>query len=169
MITVIVPGLAESRPSVLQDDSVHVSLKRQPDVWFEGRVIKLRQTQLGLKFDRSFQYNPGDLCDVRFTITRIPLRRMHQALDIPFFPGRVLFPEESHLIGQSPPDDEDIAEIKVINPLLATNRPQMEAIAAILAQRAGAPPFVVFGPYVAALDLVVVSKLELTYQSSSNL
>ncbi|KAG8853757.1 hypothetical protein FRB96_008012 [Tulasnella sp. 330] len=145
-ISIVVPGLSESRPSVLQDDAVNVCLQRQPDVWFEGRVIKLHQTQLGLKFNKSFQYNPGDLCDVRFTITRIPLRRMHQALDIPFFPGRVLFPDESHLTGQSPPDDEDIAEIEVINPLLATNRPQMEAIAAILAQRAGTPPFVVFGP-----------------------
>ncbi|KAG9024568.1 hypothetical protein FRB95_011351 [Tulasnella sp. JGI-2019a] len=111
-----------------------------------GRVIKLHQTQLGLKFDHSFSYTPGELCDVRFTVTRIPIRRMHEALDIPFFPDRVLFPGEAHLKGQCLPDDEDIAEIEVFNPLLVTNRPQMDAIVAILAQQQGSPPFIVFGP-----------------------
>ncbi|KAG8986627.1 hypothetical protein FRB94_002634 [Tulasnella sp. JGI-2019a] len=141
-----VPGLAESRPSVLEGDVVLVSCKRNPDVWFEGRVINLRQTQLGLGFDKSFTYNPGDLCDVRFTLNRIPLRRMHLALDIPFYPDRVLFPNESHLTARSPPDDLDIAKIEVFNPLLEENRPQMEAIAAILAQQEGSLPFIVFGP-----------------------
>ncbi|KAG9019867.1 hypothetical protein FRB95_005495, partial [Tulasnella sp. JGI-2019a] len=146
LLLVDVPGLAESRPSVLEDDAVHVSCKRNPDVWFEGRVVKLHQTRLGLIFDETFTYTPGDLCDVRFTINRIPLRRMHLALDIPFHPDRVLFPNESHLTVRSPPDDQDIAKIEVFNSSLEGNQPQMEAVAAILAQPKGSPPFIVFGP-----------------------
>ncbi|KAG9001258.1 hypothetical protein FRB93_012185 [Tulasnella sp. JGI-2019a] len=68
---------------------------------------------------------------------------MHLALDVPFSPTRVLFPNESHL---KAPNDQNIAEMKPFNSSLKRNRPQMEAIAAILAQRAGFPPFIIFGP-----------------------
>ncbi|KAG9002612.1 hypothetical protein FRB94_003760 [Tulasnella sp. JGI-2019a] len=142
-----VPGLAEKRPSILQDDAVHVCSQRQPDKWFEGRVLLLKQREVGLVFHGSFHCNAGDKFDARFTVNRIPMRRMHEALDVPFFPNRVLFPTLRHVIGRrTPPNDHELTQIETRNPLIATNRPQLEAVAAILEMKPAGPPFVIYGP-----------------------
>lgn len=143
-----VPGLAEKRPSVLVGDSVHVRIQRCPDQWFQGRVFVLRELEVGMRFHHAFNIRPGDLCEARFSVNRIPLRRMHQALDCPFFPDRVLFPNASHLVGLQRPTQQQLARLSTVNPLIATNPPQLEAVTAIVNRPPGSAPFVIYGPYV---------------------
>ncbi|KAG9001265.1 hypothetical protein FRB93_012192 [Tulasnella sp. JGI-2019a] len=141
-----VPGLAEKRPSILIDDSVNIRLQYLPAEYYEGRVLVVHQQEVGLAFDQSFIYSPEDLCDVKFTITRIPIRRMHDALDAQFNSPRILFPGPEHVRNRTRPTRLEMASITPFNPLIATNPPQLEAVAAILKRSPSSVPFVVFGP-----------------------
>ncbi|KAG8895100.1 hypothetical protein FRB99_000766 [Tulasnella sp. 403] len=115
-------------------------------LWFEGRVHTLRDKEVGLKFAPSFQYNMGDLLEARFSVGRVPMRRMHQALHCPFFPARVVFPEAKHIQDLKAPTPEDMRAVQVYNPHLATNEPQLKAVTAIVNRPPGSVPFVIFGP-----------------------
>ncbi|KAG8853759.1 hypothetical protein FRB96_008014 [Tulasnella sp. 330] len=141
-----VPGLAEKRPSILIDDSVYVRLQHMPEKFFEGRVSVVNQQEVGMAFDKSFHYSIKNLCDVKFTITRIPIRRMHESLDGTYIGRRVLFPSQKQVINFVRPTRSNMAAIIPINPLIATNPPQLEAVAAILSRSPGSVPFIVFGP-----------------------
>lgn len=111
--------------------------------WFEGRVHVVRQAEVGLKFHSSFGWSPYQRYTARFKLNRIPLRRQHQALDTVFDQPRVLFPEEEHLRTTS---RIPTGGIRVTNPHIATNVPQMQAVASIVKLPKGSLPFVVFGP-----------------------
>jgi len=114
--------------------------------WFEGHVHVLRQTEVGLQFHRLFRaYDPGRRFHVRFKLNRIPVRRQHQAMDAVFTEDRVLFPLTTHLPGGKHPFSSDAA-LKVFNPLISSNAPQLQAVVSVVAQRPGSQPFVVFGP-----------------------
>ncbi|KAG8853758.1 hypothetical protein FRB96_008013 [Tulasnella sp. 330] len=141
-----VPGLAEKRPSVLENDLVHVRLRNIPEKVFEGRVMVVHQQEVGVAFDKSFHYSARDLCDVKFTINRIPIRRMHQALDAAYRAPRILFPTGQHVIDRNRPTAVTMAAISLNNERIATNDGQLEAVAAILARSPGSVPFIVFGP-----------------------
>ncbi|KAJ7249435.1 RNA helicase [Mycena rebaudengoi] len=107
-----VKGLEEGRPSVIVGDYIlvrHTGVEEGP--WYEGRVHH------GTKFD------------VRFTLNRLPHRRMHQALINSFKPRQILFP------GITP-----------VNRQIAEDPEQLETVAAILHQPPGSVPFIVFGP-----------------------
>ncbi|KAG8893509.1 hypothetical protein FRB99_001899, partial [Tulasnella sp. 403] len=125
---------------------IHVCLRRFPTKWFEGRVHILRDKEVGLKFASSFKYNTGDLLEARFSVGRVPMRRMHQALHCPFFPARVVFPEAEHIEDLEAPTPEDMQAVQVYNPNLATNEPQLKAVTAIVNRPPGSVPFVIFGP-----------------------
>ncbi|KAG8931375.1 hypothetical protein FRC02_002809 [Tulasnella sp. 418] len=143
-----VPGLAEKRPSVLRGDHIEIRLKQKQDVVYEGLVETIQDLRVGLLFHQDFRrdWQPGALCEVRFMINRIPLRRMHQALDLPFLPRRLLFPDQADFDGISRPTQHQIDQIQPKNSQLKSNPPQMEAVTAIVNQPQGAPPFVIFGP-----------------------
>lgn len=141
-----VPGLAEKRPSVLVGDSVHLSLQRNPNQWYEGRVHVVREKEVGLRFHARFAYQEGELCEARFTVPRIPLRRMHLAINSEFSPDRVFFPDSNHISGLCRPSVQALEQINTFNPLVASNPPQLEAVAAIVNRPAGAVPFVIWGP-----------------------
>lgn len=137
-----VPGLAEKRPSVLKGDSVHVALSRDPDHWFEGRVIDIQDRNVVLRFSDDFKYRRNDTCEVRFAVGRIVIRRMHDAVrtsnaDL----DHLFFPLESHL--RTPPR---IDAITAFDSRVAANGPQMQAVTAIVNLPSGALPYVVFGP-----------------------
>lgn len=145
-MVVDVPGLAEKRPSVLVGDSVHLSLQRNPNQWFEGRVYVVREREVGLRFHARFAYRQGELCEARFTVPRIPLRRMHHAINNAFSPDRILFPNASHLRGLRRPSQQDMQRIITFNHLVASNPPQLQAVTAIVNRPPGALPFVIWGP-----------------------
>ncbi|KAH9477519.1 Putative helicase mov-10-B.1 [Psilocybe cubensis] len=142
-----VPGLAEKRPSVLVGDLILVQERGSRDGrWFEGHVHIVRQEEVGLRFHGSFtQYPEGKLFHVRFKLNRIPTRRQHQAMDSVFTEDRVLFPRVTH-ITPGPARRPASLGMKLFNPLINTNPPQLQAVASIVSMRRGSPPFVVFGP-----------------------
>ncbi|TFK41436.1 RNA helicase [Crucibulum laeve] len=140
-----VPGLAEKRPSVLVGDKILVQ-RHGADTghWFSGGVHVVRQVEVGLRFAGSFQWTTAERYHIRFKLNRIPMQRQHQAMDTVFTQERVLFPTQQHVPSDSYPKAG--AGIRVFNGLIATNRPQLQAVTSIVNQAAGAVPFVVFGP-----------------------
>ncbi|KAF9457917.1 P-loop containing nucleoside triphosphate hydrolase protein [Collybia nuda] len=141
-----VPGLAEKRPSVLVGDRI---LVQKPEAakghWYEGGVHVLHQAEVGLRFHGSFSGGPGQHYNVRFKLNRIPMRRQHQAMDTVFSQERVLFPAKAHLPPGLYPSPVE-KRLKLFNPLLAKNNPQLQAVISIVNQPPGSVPFVVFGP-----------------------
>src|SRR5262249_967020 len=116
--------------------------------WFEGKVHIVHKEEVGLQFGKSFL--ESQTFRVRFKLNRIPLRRQHQAMDMPSPQDRLLFPTSTHLSQKQnvAPDN-----ISYNNPLLGTNPAQKQAVSCILRQVPGSIPFVVFGPYVSSLFL----------------
>lgn len=113
--------------------------------WFAGGVHVVRQAEVGLRFSGSFAgWSATQKYNVRFKLNRIPLRREHQAMDTVFTQERVLFPTSTHFPSAllRPRD----ASIKIFNPLLSTNQPQLQAVVSIVNQVPGSCPFVIFGP-----------------------
>lgn len=110
--------------------------------WFEGHVHVLRQLEVGLQFHGSFsRYSEATRFHVRFKLNRIPVRRQHQAMDSAFTEDRILFPLVTHIASAS----VDLS-LKLHNPLVSSNAPQLQAVTSIVALRPGSAPFIVFGP-----------------------
>ncbi|KAF8895854.1 RNA helicase [Gymnopilus junonius] len=142
-----VPGLAEKRPSVLVGDRILVQEQGATDGrWYEGHVHFVRQAEVGLRFHGSFaRYSESSRFHVRFRLNRVPIRRQHQALDTAFNEDRILFP----LMGNVSPlllPQFGQTGMKLYNKIIASNPPQLQAIASIVSLPPGSPPFVVFGP-----------------------
>ncbi|KDQ06473.1 hypothetical protein BOTBODRAFT_39565 [Botryobasidium botryosum FD-172 SS1] len=136
-----VPGLAEKRPSVMIGDLIKVIT---PGKVYGGFVHVVEGLEVGLHLHSSFPKNSGQLYDIDFSLCRIPLRRMHQALGQEVALTQLLFPTSSAT-------DIQIAPTEQLKPLLynsniAINGPQLQAVASILAQPPGSAPFVIFGP-----------------------
>jgi helicase MOV-10 len=110
--------------------------------WFEGRVHVLRKEEVGLRFHGSFGWSASQRYNVRFKLNRIPMRRQHQAMDSAFDQARVLFPLQAHV----PRTPYARTPLQLFNPLLATNPPQLQAVNAIMHQKPGSVPFLIFGP-----------------------
>ncbi|KAA1476102.1 P-loop containing nucleoside triphosphate hydrolase protein [Dentipellis sp. KUC8613] len=140
----VVPGLAEKRPSVLVGDRILVQRQGvDTGKWFEGHVHFVRQMEVGLRFHGSFPV-PGlsQQHHVRFKLNRIPVRRQHQALDTAFISERILFPTEAHL----PTSTLAARRIAPFDRNIATNINQMKAVVAMMSLPPGSPPFLLFGP-----------------------
>ena len=147
-----VKGLAENRPSVLVGDYILVSragpvetLNTRP--WYEGRVHEVHAYHISLYFSDSFSMFRGTRFDVRFKLNRLTLRRMHQALTNKYDPPRLLFPGPEHIQGRVRVTPRQIAGITPFNRAVGGDEEQMETVAAIVNQKPGSVPFVVFGPY----------------------
>ncbi|KAF8217659.1 P-loop containing nucleoside triphosphate hydrolase protein [Mycena galopus ATCC 62051] len=142
-----VPGLAEKRPSVLVGDRILVQkpAASTPGHWFEGGVHFVRKEDVGLRFHSSFRASPADRFNVRFKLNRYPLRRQHLALGTAYSEDRVLFPLPLHVPSAMYPTQAR-ARMKVFNPLIATNVPQLQAVMAVVKRPPGSVPFVIFGP-----------------------
>ncbi|KAL4247257.1 DNA2/NAM7 helicase family protein [Abortiporus biennis] len=139
-----VPGLAEKRPSVLVGDRIMVQyVGADNGRWFEGRVHRVEQLSIALRFGGSFDGTRR--VKIRFKFNRIPLRRQHQALDTVLHPQRLLFPKPEHAIQTTIPSPETVRP-QVYNRLIANNPAQLQAVASIVNLPAGSPLFVLFGP-----------------------
>ncbi|KAF7323583.1 RNA helicase [Mycena kentingensis (nom. inval.)] len=145
-----VEGLEEGRPSVVVGDFIrlrHTGVEDGP--WYEGRVHQVHQKHLSLRFGDNFSTYRGTKFDVRFTLNRLPLRRMHQALTNASNQERILFPTVDHMKGKRNVrrcSEEQIAAIVPVNRLVAEDREQLETVAAIVNRPRGTVPFVIFGP-----------------------
>lgn len=114
--------------------------------WFEGGVHFVRKEEVGLRFNASFRgMSVADRYTVRFKLNRTPLRRQHLAMDTEFTEDRVLFPLPLH-VPKTPYPTQARAQIRVFNPLIAANAPQLQAVVSIVKRAPGSTPFVIFGP-----------------------
>ncbi|KAG8867123.1 hypothetical protein FRC20_006671 [Serendipita sp. 405] len=141
-----VPGLAEKRPSVIVGDCILVKHHGSPKPrWWGGYVHVVRLNDVGLCFNNGFKPFKGQKFDVRFLLGRLPLRRMHQALDTGGYLSRLLFPTEVDVKNKKP-SPGTIQMIKPANRAIGGNPQQILAVTAIRNLLPGSPPFVVFGP-----------------------
>lgn len=142
-----VPGLAEKRPSVLYGDQV--LFRPSGDVqgiWYGGRVHKVEATKLQLKFDPCFGAIQGQKFDVQFSLCRIVLRRMHQAIMSKPQQPQSIFPDLPLNRILPGPTEAERKTIRFFNRNFETNPPQQDAIANIVNRRHPEIPFIVFGP-----------------------
>ncbi|KAJ3568894.1 hypothetical protein NP233_g5410 [Leucocoprinus birnbaumii] len=153
----LVPGLAEKRPSVLIGDKILVKRQEDPQGhWYAGHVHVVRRDEVGLVFHESFRsWTATQKYHVRFKLNRIPVQRQHQALDTEFTETRILFPDSSHL--SRVPAPRLIST--TFNRLILTNAPQLQAVSSIVAASPGALPFVVFGPPGTGKTITVVEAI----------
>ncbi|KAG8690762.1 hypothetical protein FRC08_010427 [Ceratobasidium sp. 394] len=137
-----VPGLLEKRPSVIVTDLVAMKepgLSRRGPV-HGGFVTEVQQSDLILRMHESFPSVSNQLWDVRFTVNRLLLRRMHDAVNKAGPHERILFPNPFHKkVGGSRSSPR-------LDRKVASNFQQSLAVRHILAQPAGDVPFIIFGP-----------------------
>ncbi|TFK41414.1 P-loop containing nucleoside triphosphate hydrolase protein [Crucibulum laeve] len=160
-----VEGLAENRPSVLVGDFILVSHVGSEDAnekrkWYEGRVHQVHQNHVTLRFSDSFSTYRGTKFDVKFVLNRLPLRRMHHALNNSFKPARVLFPGPEHVAGLRRVTAAQRSSFVPIYRPLREDEEQMETIAAIVNQDPGSVPFVVFGPPGTGKTVTIVEAMQ---------
>ncbi|KAH9948068.1 P-loop containing nucleoside triphosphate hydrolase protein [Amylocystis lapponica] len=147
LYNLVVPGLAEKRPSVLVGDRVEIqSSAFDSDKSYEGwvHIVELNTVRLG--FHASFNPTAGQHFNVRFKLNRVPLQRQHEALSAapPSLP-RLLFPTPAHAGLDRPATAADLP-VTLYNQLLSSNLQQTQAVRSICQMRPGAAPFIVFGP-----------------------
>ncbi|KAG8853053.1 hypothetical protein FRB96_008431 [Tulasnella sp. 330] len=173
--TLEVPGLAEKRPSVIVGDKIivrpvgRVSNNIGDGKWFEGYVHKVEKTRVALVFHPSFRAIRGQRFDVRFRLSRLPLRRMHQALETNCLEPRLLFPNPS-IVETLRMRRPTVMETRVIQPFdkkIAENAPQWLAVCSIANLRPGAVPFVVFGPPGTGKTVTIIESMRQILHRSS--
>jgi helicase MOV-10 len=137
-----VPGLAESRPSVLKGDKVFVTLHGKR---FPGRACRIELNKVVLSFHHSFRYDAfGAPVDVEFTFPRTMLRLEHNAIsdahnagDAVLNPNGSLIPKAG--VHHSPDRPLQIREDRF-------NAAQQQAITHVVENSSGPLPYVIFGP-----------------------
>jgi hypothetical protein len=159
-----VPGLAESRPSVLRGDRILVSVRGVSN--FEGIVHRTSQEYAIMTLPRSFDrtYVNGLHVDVRFTFSRTTVRTCHQALahyaritaenDAEYHQlSRTIFPSRSLMIGMvgggrplnaSNPRIIRLSQLNFYNRTL--NQEQQAAVLGIVQSVARPAPYLIYGP-----------------------
>jgi hypothetical protein len=150
MRTVHVPGLNERSPTQRLGDHIFVRRQANPNVWFDLTITGFAHGNIiEFKIPDDFKYVPNELCDVRFTVNRIPFQRMHRELEVEAA-DRILFPNQTHAEGI---ERLNLADILAIWPYdsrvdFEQNPQQIEAVADILRRPPGSPPFLIYGGYV---------------------
>jgi helicase MOV-10 len=143
-----VPGLAESRPSVLRGDKILIRVTGGSK--FEGVVHRTSQEYAIMDLPRSFDrvFIDGLRVDVRFTFSRTTLRTSHQALAKieESQLGRTMFPR---LMGIRP---LNAANARIIRPdqlnyyNRTLNQEQQTAVVGIVQSVARPSPYLIYGP-----------------------
>ncbi|KAK7052594.1 RNA helicase [Favolaschia claudopus] len=143
-----VKGLEDGRPAVIVGDFILVRRCGEPDAtWYEGRVHRIQYDYISLRFDDTkFNTYKGNRFDVRFTLNRLPHRRMHQGLTGILKESRILFPVAHHLLRNARVVASEYEDFSPVNRLIAEDEEQLDTVLAIVNQPPGSPPFVVFGP-----------------------
>ncbi|KDQ06708.1 hypothetical protein BOTBODRAFT_244447 [Botryobasidium botryosum FD-172 SS1] len=113
---------------------------------YGGVVHVVEDLDVGLRFHGSFRNSPGQLFHIQFSLHRVPLRRMHQALSLPDHSSRLLFPTVEQVLRSAAPSMDQFRSFPLYNRAIAGNLPQAQAVASIITQPTGSAPFIVFGP-----------------------
>ncbi|KAG6732868.1 hypothetical protein I3843_01G191100 [Carya illinoinensis] len=130
-LSLVVPGLAERRPSLVQGDHIFVKLSSEYG----------NDTTSTYQFDSDFHshHRDGNLYNVQFTYNRINMRRLYQAIEAAAeLEMEFLFPSECF--------NARLIETTPLVPISCNLNPeQMCSIEMILGCK-GMPPYVIHGP-----------------------
>ncbi|KAM5256075.1 helicase MOV-10 [Ctenodactylus gundi] len=150
LLTLEVPGVAESRPSVLRGDHLFALLSsethQEDPITYKGFVHKVELDRVKLSFSTSLlnRFVDGLTFQVNFTFNRQPLRVQHRALELT---GRwllwpMLFPVASRGVSQLPSD----VKLKLCDRSLESNPEQLQAMKHIVMGTSRPAPYIIFGP-----------------------
>eukprot|EP00090_Calanus_glacialis_P008453 TRINITY_DN16803_c0_g1_i1.p1 TRINITY_DN16803_c0_g1~~TRINITY_DN16803_c0_g1_i1.p1 ORF type:complete len:987 (-),score=378.79 TRINITY_DN16803_c0_g1_i1:278-3136(-) len=139
-----VPGLEENRPSVMKGDKIFV-FSHSDNKEYEGFVHLIQEEKVLLGFSDKLNrvFVPGMKFDVRFTVSRFPLRNMHRAVVLSKTSGilSTLFPNTVLLA-----DNPTLPTIMCYDRKIETNPEQFSAVKHIVGGTSGRCPYLVFGP-----------------------
>lgn len=141
-LILVVPGLAEGRPSILVGDTVIVRTLGPGNVRYEGVIWVVEKDDIFLKFDERFQKAyTGDAVNVSFRTSRITICRNHYAIENACkLDPLVLFPKQIPFRNTNPLS----SSIKWVNKEL--NVRQRNAVEWILRGESQPAPYIIFGP-----------------------
>lgn len=150
LLTLEVPGVAESRPSVLRGDHLFASLSsemhHEESVTYKGFVHKVELDRVKLSFSKSLldRFVNGLTFKVNFTFNRQAIRVQHRALELTGrFPlWSMLFPEASRDCPSLPSD----VKFKLYDRSLESNPEQLQAMEHIVMGTTRPAPYIIFGP-----------------------
>lgn len=156
-LSLLVPNIAESRPSLVLGDSIRVrnpwntSIDQQ---YFEGIIHKVLKDRILVKFTKNFhdKYN-GEDYKIEFHFSRMSIRKQHHAIEKVHksFGIEYLFPLQVNI--KSPQLDVKIDDGKLLcngtsekwfNESL--NNIQKEAVKNVLRGETRPMPYIIFGP-----------------------
>lgn len=150
-LVLVVPGLAENRPSVLRGDFLIANPAGNLARKFKGYAHRVERDRVLLKFHRDFHsaFIPGQRFDISFSFRRTPLRLMHHGLSLTAPIAKTLFPTASVELtggvgfpGLGP--DTGSEGLNVFNRSL--NAEQRQAVCNIVRSTSRPMPYLVFGP-----------------------
>lgn len=149
-----VPGLAESRPSVIKGDQILVRIKHSEGQLekeeYQGFVHVVGLNEVRLRFSPRFheKYFKGMKVNVRFTFNRTPLKLMHRALEIGY-----KMVDEDRLASLNLKVGMHLDPLLVLNQNLRffdaklhSNKEQEQAVRNIVTGTSRPIPYLVFGP-----------------------
>ncbi|CAN4097599.1 unnamed protein product [Withania somnifera] len=136
-LSLVVPGLAERRPSVVYGDYIFARLATAG----ASDIITPYQEEVYLKFDQEFHINhvAGNLYNVQFAFNRMGVRRLHQAIEATeSLDEEILFPSS-----MARARNIQAARLAPLSSML--NKDQRSAVEKIHGCKGGAP-YVIHGP-----------------------
>ena len=165
-----VPGLAESRPSVLKGDTIIVRFNGDKNECYEGIVHRVELERALINFPGKFaaKYVNGVGIDVRFTFKRTNMRTSHQALDEPRT-GQILNATFRHqnVVFSSPYIPSALCQnVAWFNRDL--NQEQRAAVTGVLASAARPSPYLIYGPPGTGKTVTVVESILQTLRLSGS-
>ncbi|KAG9485559.1 hypothetical protein GDO78_008567, partial [Eleutherodactylus coqui] len=144
-----VPGVAESRPSVLRGDHLFVTLSDEPEspnkINYKGYVhgVELERVKLGFSENLVKKFIPGMKFDVTFTFNRLPLKIQHRAVELAKTKNlqECLFPT-----GSKQQRIVSTDRLSLYDPKLENNNEQFTAVKQIVSGLSRPAPYLIFGP-----------------------
>nr|XP_046153547.1 putative helicase mov-10-B.1 [Oncorhynchus gorbuscha] len=171
LLVLEVPGVSESRPSVLRGDAILVTRTGDSNkggvVKYRGYVHRVELDSVKLGFGSRFlsSFVDGLKFDVEFTVTRLTTRLQQRATELAdrHNLGNVLFPSGDPTI--QPPKKQPLL---LYDRALEQNPEQYTAVQNIVAGSSRPAPYLVFGPPGTGKTVTVVEAIKQVLKTQSH-
>uniref|UniRef100_A0A2P2IQ12 RNA helicase n=1 Tax=Rhizophora mucronata TaxID=61149 RepID=A0A2P2IQ12_RHIMU len=164
-LSLMVPDLAERRPSLVRGDYIFAKLANADDATrpYKGDIHRVEADEVYLKFSQDFHWSHSNTnrYNIHFTYNRINMRRLYQAIDAAENLEReLLFPIES--------SENRLIETTPLVPISCNlNEEQIYSIEMILGCNGG-PPYVIHGPPGTGKTMALVEAILQIYKCRKN-